>query len=125
MPKAKQESNVPVAWKLSELEKKFLTLEEEVGAMRREAKARERRISDLEIRNTRLEDCVQQVGKNIPAPLHYLHCSPHCIHSNQVNGAASKLPGRKLSSFSEGTSPGDPGLLPQPRGASDGGGEEM
>ena len=68
MPKPKQESNVPVAWKVSELEKKFLALEEEVGVMRREAKAQERRISALELRNSRLEDCVQQFGKNITAP---------------------------------------------------------
>ena len=52
-----------VAWKVSELEKKFLALEDDVQVLRREAKARERRISDLELRNTRLEYCVQQVGK--------------------------------------------------------------
>ena len=61
-----------VVWKVSELEKKFLALEGEVEVMRREAKARERRISDLELRNTRLEDCVQQVGKNITAPLDHV-----------------------------------------------------
>ena len=53
-----------VAWKVSELEKKFIALEGDVQVMRREAKARERRISDLELRNSRLEDCVKQVGKN-------------------------------------------------------------
>ena len=53
-----------VAWKVSELEKKFLALENEVEVMKREAKARDRRISDLELRNSRLEDCVQQIGKN-------------------------------------------------------------
>ena len=73
MPKHKQETPVPVAWKVSELEKKFLALEGEVQVMRREGKARERRISDLELRNTRLEDCVQQIGKNITAPHHHLH----------------------------------------------------
>ncbi len=61
---AKQETKV--AWKISDLEKKFLAMEGEVEVMRREAKARERRISDLELRNTRLEDCVQQVGKIPP-----------------------------------------------------------
>ena len=53
-----------VAWKISELEKKCLALEDEVQVIRREGKTRERRISDLELRNTRLEDCVQQIGKN-------------------------------------------------------------
>ena len=53
MPKPKQET--PVVWKVSELEKKFLVLEGEFGEMKREAKARERRISDLELRNTRLQ----------------------------------------------------------------------
>ena len=61
MPK----QDAKVAWKVSELEKKFIALE---GEMRREAKAQERRISDLELRNSRLEDCVQQIGKNITAP---------------------------------------------------------
>ena len=68
MPKQRQESNVPVALKVFELEKKFLALEKEVGVMRGDGKARERRISDLELRNSRLEDCVQQVGKNITTP---------------------------------------------------------
>ena len=52
-----------VAWKVSELEKKCLSLEEEVQVIRRADKERERRISDLEVRYTRLEDCVQQIGK--------------------------------------------------------------
>ena len=55
-------------WKVSELEKKFIALEGDVQVMRREAKAQERRISDLELRNSRLEDCVQQIGKNMTAP---------------------------------------------------------
>ena len=59
----KQETKGAVAWKLSELEKKFLALAEDVEVIRREAKARERRISDLELRNTRLEDGVQQIGE--------------------------------------------------------------
>ena len=59
MPK----QDAKVAWKVSELEKKFQTLEGEVQVMRREAKARERRISDLQLRNSRLKDCVQQIGK--------------------------------------------------------------
>ena len=46
MPK----QDAKLAWKLSELEKKFIALE---GEMRREAKAQERRISDLELRNSR------------------------------------------------------------------------
>ena len=69
MPK----QDAKVAWKVSELEKKFQALEGEVQVMRREAKVRERRISDLELRNTRLEDCVQQIGKKINAPHHDLH----------------------------------------------------
>ena len=64
MPKPKQESNGPVAWKISELEKKFLALEGEVQVMKREAKSREGRISNLELRNSRLEDSLQQIGKN-------------------------------------------------------------
>ena len=62
-----------VAWKVSELEKKFLSLEGEAEVMRREDKARERRISDLELRNSRLENCVQQIGKNNIASHHDLH----------------------------------------------------
>ena len=53
-----------VVWKISELEKKFLVLEGEVQLLRREAKARERRISDLE----------QQLGKTsqlLSTALHY------------------------------------------------------
>ena len=64
MPK----QDAKLAWKISELEKKFIALEGDVQVMRREAKAQERRISDLELRNSRLEDCVQQIGKNITAP---------------------------------------------------------
>ena len=47
---------------ISELEKKFQSLEGEVQVMRREAKARERRISELELSNSRLENCVQEIG---------------------------------------------------------------
>ena len=52
-----------VGWKLSELEKKCRSLEEEVQVIRREDKTRDRRISDLELRNTMLADCVEQIGK--------------------------------------------------------------
>ena len=72
-----------VAWKLSELEKKFLALEGEVQVLRKEAKARETRISDLELRNSRLEDCVQQIGKNIPTP------APSLVHI--IASIATKL----------------------------------
>ena len=59
MPKAENK----VSWKISELEKKFLALEGEVQVLRREAKVQERKISDLELSNTRLENCLQQIGK--------------------------------------------------------------
>ena len=72
-----------VAWKLSELEKKFLALEGEVQVLRKEAKARETRISDLELRNSRLEDCVQQIGKNNPTP------APSLVHI--IASIATKL----------------------------------
>ena len=52
-----------LSWKISELEKKFLALEGEVQVLRREAKVQERKISDLELSNTRLENCLQQIGK--------------------------------------------------------------
>ena len=83
-----------VAWKVSELEKKFLSLEGEAEVMRREDKARERRITDLELRNSRLEDCVQQFGKNITAraPLH-----------NHIVLTANKLAEEKLPSFRDGS----------------------
>ena len=55
--------NNKVGWKLSELEKKCRSLEEEVQVIRKEDKTRDRRISDLELRNTRLADCVEQIGK--------------------------------------------------------------
>ena len=71
----KQETKGAVAWKLSELEKKFLALEEDVQVIMREAKARERRISDLELRNTRLEDGVQQIGERE----YFLLFSHYCI----------------------------------------------
>ena len=61
--------------------------------IRREAKARERRISDLELRNSTLEDCVQQFGKNCPL------CSRHC---NVF--LATKLAEQKNASCHDGSS---------------------
>ena len=85
-----------VAWKLSELEKKFLALEGEVQVLRKEAKARETRISDLELRNSRLEDCVQQIGKNNPTP------APSLVHF--IASIATKLTEEKNVSSHDGSS---------------------
>ena len=81
MPK----QDAKVAWKVSDLEKKFLALEGEIQEMRRQDKTRDRRISELELRNSRLEDCVQQIGKNITAQSPSVFTTLYCILSNQVN----------------------------------------
>ena len=49
-------------WKISSLEDKLLSLDEEIQAMRKKDLTRENRLADLEKRNRKLEECVEKLG---------------------------------------------------------------
>ena len=84
-------------WKMSELEKKFLVLEGEVQLLRREAKARERRISDLEQQLGKTSQLLSKEG----IALRFTQLGS-CVH--HIVFIATKLTGEKNASLHDESS---------------------